>query len=181
MRQQTGVIDQETQARRMVIEAEAMAQKRALEGYTYKDERGFDVAERVASNEAVGQMTNMGVGLGMMAGVGGTVGSMVGGMMQNTMGSVLSGAKQEPRQPASNTAACAGYGNSLPPNAKFCLECGRQVLADNEIICPSCGVKTPKGKFCLECGAAMAGKCPECGTEIPPGGKFCLECGHKLQ
>ena len=94
LRQQTGLIDQETQKQRMILEAEGIAQKRALEGFTYQDERGFDVAERVASNEAVGQITNMGVGLGMMAGVGGTVGSVVGGMMQNTMGGVLGGAQQ---------------------------------------------------------------------------------------
>ena len=59
-----------------------------MEGYTYQDERGFTVAERVASNEAVGQMSNLGMGLGMMAGVGGAVGMQVGSMMQNTMGQV---------------------------------------------------------------------------------------------
>ena len=94
LHQQTSVIDQETQAKRMVIEAQGLAQKRALEGYSYQDERGFDVAERVASNEAVGQMTNMGVGLGMMTGVGGAVGASVGGMMQNTMGAVIGGGAQ---------------------------------------------------------------------------------------
>jgi hypothetical protein len=99
LRQQTGLIDQETQTQRMVIEAQGLAQKRAVEGYTYQDERGFDVAERVASNEAVGQMTNMGVGLGVMAGVGGTVGSAVGGMMKNTMGEVLTPQTNTPPQP----------------------------------------------------------------------------------
>lgn len=177
LRQQTGLIDQETQKQRMILEAEGVAQKRALEGYTYQDERGFDVAERVASNESVGQMTNIGVGLGMMAGVGGTVGPMVSGMMHNTIGTAVSDAKQQPEQSAS---VCVKCGKPLPPNAKFCLECGQQVLLENDIICPSCGMKTPKGRFCSECGAPMVKKCPECDTEIPQGGKFCLECGHKL-
>ena len=53
-------------------------QSEAQEGYTYAQERGFDVAEKVAQNEAVGQFTNMGVGLGTMAGVGGAVGGVVG-------------------------------------------------------------------------------------------------------
>ena len=178
LRQQTDIIAQETQSKRIVMEAEAVAQKRALEGYSYQDERGFDVAERVASNEAVGQMTNVGVGLGMMAGIGGAVGSQVGNMMQNTMGSVLDGSKQPPE--ISETTVCSKCGKPLPANAKFCLECGQQVLSENEIICSSCGNKTPKGKFCLECGSPMIKKCPECDTEIPPNGKFCLECGHKL-
>ena len=185
LRQQTGIIEQETQKQRMILEAEGMAQKRALEGYTYQDERGFDVAERVAGNEAVGQMTNMGVGVGMMAGVGRSVGATVGGMIQNSMGDVPGSTQQpqqnqQPQQAAPGAALCAGCGNPLPAGAKFCLECGRQVEAVDENICPSCGMKTPKGKFCLECGAAMAKKCPSCGTEIPPSGKFCLECGHKF-
>ena len=90
LRQQVGVIDQQTAAQRMVIEAQGLAQKRALEGYTYQDERGFDVAERVAGNQAVGQFTNMGVGMGMIAGVGGTLGNAVGGMMSNTLGQAVS-------------------------------------------------------------------------------------------
>jgi DNA-directed RNA polymerase subunit RPC12/RpoP len=162
----------------MILEAEGLAQKRALEGYTYQDERGFDVAERVAANEAVGQMSNLGVGLGMMAGVGRAVGSNVGNMMQDTMGAVIGNAK--PTESETTTAACSKCGKPLPTNAKFCLDCGQQVIGENEIICPSCGIKTPKGKFCLDCGASLVKKCTECSTEIPTGGKFCLECGHKI-
>lgn len=85
---------------------------------------------------------------------------------------------EQPSQ--SSTAACSKCGKPLPPNAKFCLECGQQVLSENETICAACGAKTPKGKFCLECGAPMIKKCTECGAEIPSNGKFCLECGHKV-
>ena len=35
----------------MVIESQALAQKRTQEGYTYQQERGFDVAEKVAENK----------------------------------------------------------------------------------------------------------------------------------
>ncbi|MDR1730524.1 MAG: SPFH domain-containing protein [Synergistaceae bacterium] len=131
LRQQVGVIEQETQARRLVIEAQAIAQKRALEGYSYQDERGFDVAEKVASNQAVGQMSNLGVGLGMVTGVGGAVGASVGGMMQNVLRTPEAAPSQAaPSQPAPQTR--------------------------EETICPVCGAKTPKGKFCLECGHKMS-------------------------
>ena len=50
LRQQVGVIDQQTASQRMVIEAQGIAQKRKIEGYTYQQERGFDVAEKVASD-----------------------------------------------------------------------------------------------------------------------------------
>ena len=182
LRQQTGVIDQETQKQRMIIESEGLAQKRAIEGFTYQDERGFDVAERVAANEASGQVTNMGIGLGMMAGVGGAMGQQVGGMVNNAMGGITANQAEiaPPAGTSPATAACTKCGNALPANAKFCLECGQAVLSENEIICPSCNAKTPKGKFCLECGASMIKKCSACGTEVPLNGKFCLECGGKL-
>lgn len=178
LRQQIGVIDQQTQAQRMVIEAQGLAQKRALEGFTYQEERGFDVAERVASNEAVGQMSNLGIGLGVMAGVGGTVGGTVGGMMQNTMGNL----QNQGAQPASSQMQCAGCNAVLPPNARFCLACGQKVeiAAAGTVQCPDCGKQTPQGKFCMECGAPMQTACPKCGKTVPQGSKFCPDCGQQI-
>ncbi len=88
LRQRTEIINAETEAQKTVIESQAMATKRAQEGYTYQQERGFDVAEKVAGNEATGEFTNMGVGMGMMTGVGGTVGGMVGSVMSDTLNNI---------------------------------------------------------------------------------------------
>ncbi|GHS93213.1 hypothetical protein AGMMS50276_03030 [Synergistales bacterium] len=183
LRQQVGVIEQQTQAQRMVIEAEGIAKKRSMEGYTYQDERGFDVAQRVASNEAVGQMSNLGVGLGMMTGVGGAVGGAVGGIMRDTVGKMQPPDASVQTTPQNAAPVCAKCGAALPPDAKFCLECGEKVVSlnENEIICPACGVKTAKGKFCMECGAPLARKCPSCGANVPSGVKFCGECGQKME
>ena len=170
----------------MVIEAQGIAQKRSIEGYTYQDERGFDVAERVAGNQAVGQFTNMGVGMGMISGIGGTLGNAVGGMMSNTLGQAVTPqpAGTPPAAPAAPAGAkCAKCGAALQPNAKFCPECGEKVVPPEEpglVVCPKCGAKVAKGKFCLECGAPLAPKCPNCGKDVPAGAKFCLECGTKL-
>ena len=97
IRQQTQVIDAETEAQKTVIASQAMATKRAQEGYTYQQERGFDVAQDVAKNEATGQFTNMGVGLGTMAGVGGAVGCLVGNAVN---GALDSADPSQPQQPA---------------------------------------------------------------------------------
>lgn len=99
LRQQTAVIEAETEAQRTVIASQAMATKRAQEGYTYQQERGFDVAQDVAKNEAVGQFTNMGVGFGTMAGVGGAVGGVVGSAVNNAFESVNN---PQPAQSAEN-------------------------------------------------------------------------------
>lgn len=88
LHQQTEIINAETEAQKVVIDSKAQATKRAQEGYTYQQERGFEVAEKVAENEAVGQFTNMGVGLGTMAGVGGAVGSVVGNAVNGAMNTV---------------------------------------------------------------------------------------------
>lgn len=96
IRQQTQVIDAETEAQKTVIASQAMATKRAQEGYTYQQERGFDVAQDVAKNEATGQFTNMGVGLGTMAGVGGAIGGLVGNAVNGALDSTGSPQPQQP-------------------------------------------------------------------------------------
>ena len=101
LRQQVSVIDAQTEAQKVVIDSQAQATKRAQEGYTYAQERGFDVATEVARNEAVGQFTNMGVGFGTMAGVGGAVGGMVGAQMQDAVNSAT--APTTPVSPAQST------------------------------------------------------------------------------
>lgn len=107
LRQKTDLIYAQTEAQKVVIDSQAQATKRAQEGYTYAQERGFDVAAKVAQNEAVGQFTNMGVGLGTMAGVGGAVGGVVG----NAVGGALQAASEpaQPTQPVQTTDDMAAF------------------------------------------------------------------------
>ena len=146
MRQQTDIIYAQTEAQKTVIDSQAQATKRAQEGYTYQQERGFDVAERVAANEAVGEFTNMGIGFGTMAGVGGAVGGMVGGMMNDVMGGI-----QNPQPAHTGNAFCDNCGAQLTPGAAFCDECGTPQASPD--ICSNCGFRFIKpGKFCPKCG-----------------------------
>ena len=145
LRQQTEIIDAETEAQKTIIDSKAQATKRVQEGYTYQQERGFDVAEKVAENEAVGEFTNMGVGFGTMAGVGGAVGGMVGGVMQETMGSVINPINQNNQ----SNSFCENCGTQLVPGAAFCDECGTPVAS----YCKKCNYKFERpGKFCPKCG-----------------------------
>jgi len=111
LRQKVGIIDQQTSAQRMVIESQAMATKRAQEGYTYQHERGFDVAEKVAQNESVGNFTNTGIGLGMMGGMAGGMGSVVAGITTDALNPL------RPQQGAgqNNQSPVAGFGVVIPP------------------------------------------------------------------
>ena len=148
------MIHAETEAKKSIIASRAMATKRAQEGYTYQQERGFDVAEKGAQNEAVGEFTNMGVGFGTMAGVGGAVGSMVGGMMNNAVESVTVPGAGTPPAPA---AFCENCGAKLGAGAAFCEECGTPAAADTN-SCKNCGYQFERpGKFCPKCGAKREG------------------------
>lgn len=155
LKQQVGIIEQQTAAQRMVIQSQAMATKRQQEGYTYQQERGFDVAEQVAQNEAVGQFTNLGVGLGTMAGVGGAVGGVVG----NAINGAVSGIDSQPSA-------------VVPPLAKcFCDNCGAE-LEVGTLFCDKCGTKQEMPPL---------NKCPQCGFEFTRPGKFCPKCGFNRE
>lgn len=149
LRQQVGLIDQETASQRMVIEAKGIAQKRQVEGYTYQQERGFDVAEKVAENEAVGQFTNMGVGLGTMAGVGGAIGGFVGSAVGEAFGNIQ---QEQPSQDPLMNRFCDQCGSEITPGALFCDNCGAPQTSSD--ICNKCGFKFIKpGNFCPKCGS----------------------------
>ncbi len=90
LKQRLGVIDEETEKKRRIIEAEGIAEKRKIEGYTYSQERGFKVAEKVAENEGVGNFSSLGLGLGMMGGVAGTVGDMTEKTLKQTSADTVS-------------------------------------------------------------------------------------------
>ena len=120
LQQKVGIIEQQTKAQQMVIESQGLAQKRATEGYTYQQERGFDVAEGAAKNEGTGgNFASMGIGLGMMTGVGGTVGGAVG----NAVSNAFAGMTMEPQTAAANKF-CDQCGAQLTPGAVFCDNCG---------------------------------------------------------
>ena len=151
LKQQTAIIDAQTEAQKVVIDSQAQATKRAQEGYTYQQERGFDVAQDAARNEASGQFANMGIGFGMMAGVGGGIANMVGGAVNTAFDGVNT---QPVGAGASNalSAFCENCGAKLTPGAAFCDECGTKVAVD-ENKCSNCGYEFERpGKFCPKCG-----------------------------
>lgn len=168
----------EAQAAKMAgfAEAEVMAAK----GITEKEYVQADVQKAFA--EGLGNMGGDGAGGGVMGDIVGLgVGLQAAGAMSGQLNGIFNGFADGAKTPEGNIR-CGNCGNTLPANAKFCLECGTKVenIAESEMICPACGKKTAKGKFCMECGASLILKCAKCGAEIPTGAKFCLECGEKL-
>lgn len=108
LQQQKEIIGQETASQKIKMEAEAIAKKRQLEGYTYQQEQGFGVAKELAGNEGVGNFTNAGIGLGMMAGVGGGMGAAVANLATQAMAPVNMG------MPQANNSSNTTADNAMP-------------------------------------------------------------------
>lgn len=93
------VLQAQTAASSMDFESAAMARKRAREGYTYQQERQFDVMQGAAQNEgSAGQMMGAGMGLGMGFGVGGAMGDQMS-RMAGVMGAGASATTPPPPPP----------------------------------------------------------------------------------
>ncbi|XME01831.1 SPFH domain-containing protein [Lachnospiraceae bacterium C1.1] len=144
LNQRVSIINEQTKAQKTMIEAEAIAKKRQLEGYTYQQERGFDVASEMAKNDAVAQMNNVGIGMGMMTGIGGTLGQQVGTMATSAM-------QGAGRPNITNESRCVACGHQLNPGAIFCEKCGTKV--NNTCKCVNCGAElSEEAIFCSKCG-----------------------------
>lgn len=121
---------------------QAKARSRQAQGYTYQEERKFDVLEDAASNSGVsGSVMNATMGVGMGLGVG----SGVGQMMKDTLN------EEKKAEAPKSGVKCNKCGATIIGNAKFCPECGSPVV--REKFCTNCGTKLEPGtKFCPECG-----------------------------
>ncbi len=133
------IINKETEAEKIKIEAEAMAEKRNKEGYTYQEEKGYKIGEKIAENQAVGQFTNIGVGLGMISGIGNTVGEKINKQVvtafTNSNGKIV----------------CKKCNTENEKDAHFCKKCGSELVISK--TCPKCGSKLEDDStFCSNCG-----------------------------
>lgn len=84
-------MQQDTDARSVIVDSNAQAIKRKQEGYTYQQERGFDVAEKTAENEGAGNFAAAGMGVGVGLGTIGAAAQAVGGLYNDALSNIGSG------------------------------------------------------------------------------------------
>lgn len=122
LQQQVDIIHQQTKAQKILIESQAVAQKRATEGYSYQEEKAFEVAGQVASNEGVGAFANTGIGLGMVGGLAGGMGTAMAGITSRALDPLSSQTMETPiphtrsvafeKEPETGTLSCSSTGQS---------------------------------------------------------------------
>jgi membrane protease subunit (stomatin/prohibitin family) len=157
---------------------DALAKRAEMDiiGYSYQQERSFDVLQGAAENPGTGNvsgaMMGAGIGMGMGVGIGGTIGGAFTQLAQNVQIAPSAGMGH----------VCPSCNIRYPNDAKFCSSCGKLLSApapvNMGIVCARCKKLVPSGaKFCLECGAPLTHNCTKCGASIPLSAKFCPGCG----
>lgn len=154
LEQQEELIRQRTESMKIEMEAQAMARKRALEGYTYQQEKQFDILKNAVINggsetgSMAGDMMGIGIGLGTIGNVAQIVQSQMGGAMSGFMPSTQTQAPEPQRK-------CKKCGAVLDETANFCPGCGEKVMEPSKKVCPQCGYEAENCNFCPKCGMKL--------------------------
>lgn len=118
---------------------------------------------------------------GASAGMGTGLGLMLPAMFARYFAPSGSAA---PPAGSAETTACTECRSAAPADAKFCPQCGHQLVVFTR--CGSCGKNlAPNSKFCPRCGQAAGSAAPKrvckaCGAENLPDSVYCNDCGEKL-
>lgn len=87
-----------------ILEGYAKAKERAVQGYTYQQERQFDILESAAGNEGTaGTTMGAGMGLGMGVGIGGAFNSQFAAIAGQSMGQPAAQGSAAPPPPPGAT------------------------------------------------------------------------------
>jgi len=175
--------------------------KRKMEGYTYAEERSFDVAETQAGNEGTaGNVAGVGIGMGVGLGAGQVMGGMMNKAMQPMVNSMNVPNPQAPMSTANsdfgvltptpkteshkNENICTVCNSVLQHDSAFCSKCGGKVGSPVN-LCPKCNAELQKdAAFCHKCGAKFGVSlclCPGCDAELQKDAAYCNKCGTKTK
>ena len=81
-------MQQDIDARGIIVDSQAQATKRQQEGYNYILERAYDVAYQTAQNEGVGNFASTGMGIGIGLGTMGAAAQTVGGIYSDALSNI---------------------------------------------------------------------------------------------
>lgn len=145
-------------------------------GYSYQEERSFDVMDKATSNQASAGIANSLMGIGLGFGLATPIAQGVAHVAQSVH--VPSPSHQQSLHNPNGWDCTCGEQNIL---SNFCPQCGQKKPAPaNAWICGNCGKTGILSLFCPDCGTKKSifdWDC-SCGTKNIQS-NFCPTCGSK--
>ncbi|HEM6092138.1 TPA: SPFH domain-containing protein [Streptococcus suis] len=118
---------------KQVLSAKGERSTREIEGYSYQEERQFDVLEKAAQNEgSAGNLMGAGMGVSMGLGMGANFGTLMGNLGQGAHSA------QQPQIPIQTEKMINSENSPTVSLAKFCGQCGT-AFTDGAKFCSNCG------------------------------------------
>ena len=145
-------------------------------GYSYQEERSFDVMDKATSNQASAGIANSLMGIGLGFGLATPIAKGV----SNIANSV--NVSPQPAQPTHQVASgwsCSCGEKNIQSN--FCPNCGSKKPAPaNSWTCSNCGTVNITSPFCPECGFKKSSALWDCSCgQKNIQTNFCPNCGNK--
>ena len=147
-----------------ILEGYAKAKERTVQGFTYQQERQFDILETAAGNEGQsGTVMGTGMGLGMGMGIGAAFNAQISNIAGQAMGSSVAPAQSCPLPPPGAAPAVSFHlsinGQQYGPYDTNAL---RQMAANRQITPDTYVWRSGMPQW------LQASQCPELATLFPP-------------
>ena len=126
-------IRQDVAARGVIVDAQAQAAKRQVEGYDYATEQSYDVAKKLAENNTAAGMANMGVGFGAMGGMAAGVGPAMAGFAAGALAPLTANGFGKIQQTPSVSQTPSPMGGPNPLELRKNVSSGNDRLSKDEM------------------------------------------------
>ena len=147
-------------------------------GYSYQEERSFDVMDKATSNQASAGIANSLMGIGLGFGLATPIAQGISRVANNANAPLQTNQQPQQNHNSWNCSCgerniqsnfCPNCGNQKPisANSWICTNCGRTGIVS--LFCPDCGTKKPCLDWDCSCGAKniQSNFCPSCGNRRP--------------
>jgi membrane protease subunit (stomatin/prohibitin family) len=175
-------VDSSTEVGQRVLDAISRQSAQSIGGYTWQQEKAFDVAKDAVDGLSKNDSGIMGavIATGMMGGLGGAGGVLQPHYNQPSYGGTNQQQTGDTAPPSNKVKDiyCSNCAKKFPSTHRFCPHCG-----DPYNPCPNCGTDNDTAaRRCVSCGIPLQNEvsyCPHCNTPLAPESSFCGNCGKQ--